>query len=116
MFVEISSVEQVKPVALHRRLKDLIEVTRRRAVKAGEKIITQGDTVASEFYIVEEGVFEVFWAPPPEEYGVQGDRPARSDRELGDLVKTISAEGSFGELALLYQAPRAATVKAKTDG
>jgi cAMP-dependent protein kinase regulator len=32
-----------------------------------------------------------------------------------ELVTTISEGGSFGELALIYGTPRAATVKAKTD-
>lgn len=33
----------------------------------------------------------------------------------GDLVTNIGEGGSFGELALIYGTPRAATVKAKTD-
>ncbi|CAG0906638.1 unnamed protein product [Cyprideis torosa] len=33
----------------------------------------------------------------------------------GDLVVTIGEGGSFGELALIYGTPRAATVKAKTN-
>ena len=32
-----------------------------------------------------------------------------------ELVTTISEGGSFGELALIYGTPRAATVRAKTD-
>lgn len=32
-----------------------------------------------------------------------------------DLVTTIQEGGSFGELALIYGTPRAATVSAKTD-
>lgn len=32
-----------------------------------------------------------------------------------ELVTTIGEGGSFGELALIYGTPRAATVKAKTD-
>lgn len=33
----------------------------------------------------------------------------------GELVTNIGEGGSFGELALIYGTPRAATVKAKTD-
>lgn len=32
-----------------------------------------------------------------------------------ELVTTVGEGGSFGELALIYGTPRAATVKAKTD-
>lgn len=32
-----------------------------------------------------------------------------------ELVTTIGEGGSFGELALIYGTPRAATVRAKTD-
>lgn len=32
-----------------------------------------------------------------------------------DLTTTIGEGGSFGELALIYGTPRAATIKAKTD-
>ena len=32
-----------------------------------------------------------------------------------DYTGTISESGSFGELALIYGTPRAATIKAKTD-
>lgn len=32
-----------------------------------------------------------------------------------ELVTTIAEGGSFGELALIYGTPRAATVRAKTD-
>lgn len=33
----------------------------------------------------------------------------------GEWVTSIGEGGSFGELALIYGTPRAATVKAKTD-
>jgi cAMP-dependent protein kinase regulator len=33
----------------------------------------------------------------------------------GELATTIGEGGSFGELALIYGTPRAATVRAKTD-
>lgn len=34
---------------------------------------------------------------------------------IGTLVSTIGEGGSFGELALIYGTPRAATIQAKTD-
>lgn len=62
--------------------------------KKGEVIIKQGDE-GDNFYIIDEGEVEVFLN--------------------GVSVTTIGEGGSFGELALIYGTPRAATVKAKTD-
>jgi cAMP-dependent protein kinase regulator len=62
--------------------------------KAGETIIQQGDE-GDNFYIIDSGAVDVY---------------------INDvLVKSIVDVGSFGELALIYGQPRAATVKAKTD-
>ncbi|XP_013792283.1 cAMP-dependent protein kinase type I-beta regulatory subunit-like, partial [Limulus polyphemus] len=61
---------------------------------AGEKVIQQGDE-GDNFYVIDQGEVEVF---------------------VNDhLVTTIGEGGSFGELALIYGTPRAATVIAKTD-
>eukprot|EP00928_Gymnodinium_smaydae_P063671 TRINITY_DN47180_c0_g1_i1.p1 TRINITY_DN47180_c0_g1~~TRINITY_DN47180_c0_g1_i1.p1 ORF type:complete len:866 (-),score=151.61 TRINITY_DN47180_c0_g1_i1:100-2649(-) len=62
-------------------------------VAAGKQIITEGDVVSDYFYVVSQGKFEV----------------------LVSQHTLIEPGGSFGELALLYPAPRAATVKAVTD-
>ncbi|OIW31571.1 camp-dependent protein kinase regulatory subunit [Coniochaeta ligniaria NRRL 30616] len=65
------------------------------------KVITQGDT-GDYFYVVEKGKFDVYvnstgsLQPGPDGMGVK--------------VTTIDAGGSFGELALMYNSPRAATV------
>lgn len=65
------------------------------------KVIAQGDA-GDFFYIVEEGNFDVFIHPSGSvQPGVDG---------LGTKVATIGPGGSFGELALMYNAPRAATV------
>lgn len=67
----------------------------------GIKVITQGDA-GDYFYIVEEGTFGVF-------INLSGAVQAGPDG-LGNQVGTIEPGGSFGELALMYNAPRAATI------
>lgn len=62
--------------------------------KANESIINQGDE-GDNFYVIDEGEVDVY--------------------VNNNLVTSISESGAFGELALIYGTPRAATVKAKTD-
>jgi len=65
------------------------------------KVITQGDA-GDYFYVVEKGSFDVYVNPSGTvEPGPDG---------MGSKVGTIESGGSFGELALMYNAPRAATV------
>lgn len=65
------------------------------------KIISQGDA-GDYFYIVEKGTFDIYINPTGSiEPGPQG---------MGNKVNSIGPGGSFGELALMYNAPRAATV------
>ena len=67
----------------------------------GIKVISQGDA-GDYFYIVEKGHFDIYVNPKGTiESGPEG---------MGKLVTTIGPGGSFGELALMYNAPRAATV------
>lgn len=79
----------------------VIDAMFEREVRADDVVIRQGDE-AGNFYVVERGTYEARIA----------DRDGRPDR----VVRTYEGAGSFGELALLYNAPRAATVVAKTDG
>lgn len=65
------------------------------------KVITQGDA-GDFFYIVEDGHFDIYINPT-------GSAQSGPDG-LGTKVTTIGPGGSFGELALMYNAPRAATV------
>ncbi|OAA53382.1 cyclic-AMP-dependent protein kinase regulatory subunit [Niveomyces insectorum RCEF 264] len=67
----------------------------------GIKVIAQGDS-GDYFYVVEKGSFDVY-------VNRTGTLQAGIDG-LGQKVDTIEAGGSFGELALMYNAPRAATV------
>ncbi|CAG2100370.1 unnamed protein product [Medioppia subpectinata] len=62
--------------------------------KAGEVIIKQGDE-GDNFYVIDEGEVDIF--------------------VNNTYVSTIGEGLSFGELALIYGTPRAATVKAKNS-
>lgn len=67
----------------------------------GIKVISQGET-GDFFYVVEKGSFDVF-------LNSTGSIQPGADG-MGRKVAHIEAGGSFGELALMYNAPRAATV------
>lgn len=65
------------------------------------QVITQGDS-GDFFYVIEKGSFDIY---------VNSSGTVQAGPEgLGTKVDTIQAGGSFGELALMYNAPRAATV------
>jgi len=69
----------------------------------GIKVISQGD-VGDNFYIVESGAFDVLIHPSGSEQAGHGSEG------MGRRVASIGPGGNFGELALMYNAPRAATV------
>jgi len=71
----------------------------------GTKLITQGDLKADYFYVVIKGEFEVYKS---EEGGSERQAAAAPIGKLGPGK-------SFGELALMYTAARAATIAAVTD-
>ncbi|PSC76791.1 cAMP-dependent kinase regulatory subunit [Micractinium conductrix] len=73
----------------------VIEAMTERRVDAGEVVIREGEE-ADNFYVIESGRFEA----------TKGDAP----------VFTYEGQGSFGELALMYNCPRAATVTALSEG
>ena len=93
----------------HLLFKDLDTETRRvlilsmseRNVLADERVITQGED-GDFFYIVDSGTLDCFVAP-------------EGTASPGNLVKQYDAGTSFGELALMYNTPRAATIIANTD-
>ncbi|KAK2906458.1 hypothetical protein Q8A67_005443 [Cirrhinus molitorella] len=68
-------------------------------VKPGESIINQGDD-GDNFYVIERGVFDIV---------IQKDGVSR-------CVGCYDNKGSFGELALMYNTPRAATIRATQEG
>ncbi|KAA8894900.1 cyclic nucleotide-binding-like protein [Sphaerosporella brunnea] len=67
----------------------------------GMRVITQGD-VGDYFYVVEKGDFDI--------YVNSAGRMMPGPDGMGKRVTSIGPGGSFGELALMYNAPRAATV------
>ncbi|XP_073700745.1 protein kinase, cAMP-dependent, regulatory, type II, alpha, B [Garra rufa] len=68
-------------------------------VNPSECIISQGDD-GDNFYVIERGVFDIV---------IQKDGVSR-------CVGCYDNKGSFGELALMYNTPRAATIKATQEG
>lgn len=94
------------------RIAQMIDVSWKEEVPAGKEIITEGDLQADYFYIVQEGSFEIFVSDGQGE-GNSAEKASRGDSKH---VSTVTKGGSFGELALLYLVPRAATVKAKDKG
>ncbi|KAI9229629.1 MAG: cyclic nucleotide-binding-like protein [Piptocephalis tieghemiana] len=81
--------------------KDVVDAMAEKPVLAGEVVIQQGG-VGDYFYIVETGALDVY---------VSKTGPSERGVKVTDYV----AGGSFGELALMYNAPRAATVVATAD-
>jgi len=68
---------------------------------AGQNVITQGEK-GNHFFIVDSGELSVF---------VTGDQ----EGDLPQRVKGFGPGDSFGELALMYNCPRTATITAATD-
>ena len=91
---------------------------------AGEVVVRQGEN-GEHFYVVESGHLRVFVKGEEEEE--ESKAPEASSKEpwdlamyeshdaLGKYVLSVGACGGFGELALMYDTPRAATVIACGD-
>ena len=79
--------------------KEVLDSMERKEVSAEEAVITQG-AEGDYFYVVETGEFDVF---------VEG-------KNEGKPVFHYAPGASFGELALMYNAPREATVKCCGEG
>ncbi|KAH8269468.1 hypothetical protein KR018_003863 [Drosophila ironensis] len=93
-------VESVKNVLLFRSLEkeqmnQVLDAMFERKVQPGDYIIRQGDD-GDNFYVIESGIYKVYI----------------NDKH----INTYNHTGLFGELALLYNMPRAATVQAETSG
>jgi cAMP-dependent protein kinase regulator len=92
---------------------DVMNAMKEVSVPKGTEVIVQG-AVGDFFYVVEAGTFEVWVrAPPTHTYAGPGNSTTTPGEEK--QVATYGPGGSFGELALMYNAPRAATVVATSE-
>ncbi|XP_053153392.1 cAMP-dependent protein kinase type II-alpha regulatory subunit isoform X2 [Hemicordylus capensis] len=81
------------------QLSQVLDAMFERKVQPQEHVIDQGDD-GDNFYVIERGLYDIF---------VARDGQAR-------CVGRYDEHGSFGELALMYNTPRAATIVATTEG
>jgi len=88
------------------KMGKMIEVMWAAEYPKGHKLITQGDLKADYFYIIMSGDCEIL---KTEEGGGSEKQAAAAP------VGKLGPGNSCGELALLYTAPRAATIVATTD-
>ncbi|XP_035759698.1 cAMP-dependent protein kinase type II-alpha regulatory subunit [Egretta garzetta] len=81
------------------QLSQVLDAMFERKVKPQEHVIDQGDD-GDNFYVIERGLYDIV---------VAKDNQSR-------CVGRYDNHGSFGELALMYNTPRAATIVAMTEG
>ncbi|XP_037384618.1 cAMP-dependent protein kinase type II-alpha regulatory subunit isoform X2 [Talpa occidentalis] len=81
------------------QLSQVLDAMFERTVKVDEHVIDQGDD-GDNFYVIERGTYDIL---------VTKDSQIRS-------VGQYDNHGSFGELALMYNTPRAATIVATSEG
>uniref|UniRef100_U5EXY6 cAMP-dependent protein kinase type II regulatory subunit n=1 Tax=Corethrella appendiculata TaxID=1370023 RepID=U5EXY6_9DIPT len=94
--------DSVKNILLFRSLdkeqmNEVLDAMFEKKVQSKDYIIKQGDD-GDNFYVIESGVYKAYVG------------------EDQKHIHTYDNSGSFGELALLYNMPRAATIQAETDG
>ena len=82
------------------QIQEILDAMFERKVQKGDEVITQGDD-GDNFYVIELGKYDVVI-----NIGV-GERKK---------VHTFNDSGSFGELALMYNCPRNATIIAQSEG
>lgn len=70
-------------------------------IRAGEYVIRQGED-GDVLFVVDKGELDCF-------------KKFKKDQVEDTYLKTYYPGESFGELSLLYNAPRAASIRAKTD-
>ena len=93
-------------------MSDVIDAMFERRATPGEYVIRQGDD-GDNFYVIDSGVYDVIITTRRTTIG-SDDEPVES--ETSSRVLQFDGRGSFGELALMYNQPRAASVVAVTEG
>ncbi|KAB7496089.1 cAMP-dependent protein kinase type II regulatory subunit [Armadillidium nasatum] len=83
------------------QIGEVLDAMFERKVTENEYVIKQGDD-GDNFYVIESGIYNIFVEIDP-------SGPPK-------LVGKYEHSGSFGELALMYNLPRAATIQAVTTG
>jgi cAMP-dependent protein kinase regulator len=81
-------------------LQTVMDAMEEKKFNSGETVITQGEN-DDVLYIIESGLLDCF--------------KTFNDEEGEKYLKTYTPGEVFGELALLYNAPRAATIRAKEE-
>jgi cAMP-dependent protein kinase regulator len=85
-----------------KQIDQILDAMWEKLVHQGDVIIRQGDD-GDNFYVIDSGVYEIH---------VSKDGDFHNSIKVGEYNQT----GSFGELALMYNQPRSATIIANTDG
>eukprot|EP00439_Symbiodinium_sp_Y106_P013451 s5211_g1.t3 len=88
----------------------LVDAAWKEKVSIGKELIQDGDLSADYFYIVQSGKFSISMGQNETQA-----KSANAAQAAAQNLGLVSAGGSFGELALLYFAPRAASVRAVQD-
>ncbi|CAL1544230.1 unnamed protein product [Lymnaea stagnalis] len=96
--------DAIKHILLFRSLdqeqmQEVLDAMFEKEVSPGQEIITQGDD-GDNFYVIDSGKYDIL---------VGEGKPKK-------VVGHYNNEGFFGELALMYNMPRAATIVASTKG
>uniref|UniRef100_A0A4W3JS96 cAMP-dependent protein kinase type II regulatory subunit n=1 Tax=Callorhinchus milii TaxID=7868 RepID=A0A4W3JS96_CALMI len=96
--------EACKDILLFKNLdqeqfSQLLDAMFERKVEPSEHVIDQGDD-GDNFYVIDRGTYDIYVIKDGEDM----------------LVGKYDQRGSFGELALMYNTPRAATIIATTEG
>lgn len=94
----VKNILLFKNVAVE-QLNEVLDAMFERKVQPGDHVIDQGDD-GDNFYVIDKGIFDIY-------VKIDGN---------DKLVGAYNGKGSFGELALMYNTPRAATIVATSEG